>query len=139
MFVAPHSKVVHVQVPVLLPGAVDVGHHLAAVDCAAHRAAPDGADDALEVLDLSHGLLQAQEAASHQVAAGHPDQAVLVEPDLRLPALAGWGSHAHFCKGRQVSTFLEERGVFSYLTARTSSASWPPSWDSLRRWEAHWT
>ena len=107
MFVAPHSKVVHVQLPLLLSGAVDVGHHLAAVDCAAHRAAPDGADGALEVLDLSHGLLQAQEAAAHQVAAGHPDQAVLVEPDLRLPALAGWGGHAHLCKGGQVSALLE--------------------------------
>ena len=78
----PHSKVVHVQVPVLLPGAVDVGHHLAAVDCAAHGGPPGGADGALEVLTLGHGLLQAQEAAPHQVAAGHPDEAVLVEPDL---------------------------------------------------------
>ena len=57
----PHSKVVHVQVPVLLPGAVDVGHHLAAVDCAAHGGPPGGADGALEVLTLGHGLLQAQE------------------------------------------------------------------------------
>ena len=35
MFTASHSEVVHVEVPVLLDGTVDVGHHLAAVNGAA--------------------------------------------------------------------------------------------------------
>ena len=104
MFVAPHSKVVHIEAPVLLSGAVDMGHHPAAVEGAAHGGSPGGADGALEVLALRHGLLQAHQPPPHHVAAGHPDQTVLVEPDLRLPSLARWRRRGHFCKDQHHSS-----------------------------------
>ena len=140
MFVALHSKVVHVQAPFLLSGAVDVGDHPAAVDRAAHRGAPDGADGALEVLALRHGLLQSHQPPAHHVATRDPDQTVLVEPDLRFSSLARWCHRGNLYKEtKRLSSSFLYRGLFSYLTSQTFSASLLPSWDSLRSRVALWT
>ena len=108
MFVAAHSKVVHFQAPVILLSTVNVGDHLATVDRAAHGAPPIEANRAQEVLALRYGVLQSHQPPSNHVAAGHPDETVLVEPDLRPTALAGWGSHGNFCKVSGQDPRIEE-------------------------------
>ena len=81
---ASDSEVVHVQVPGGRGGAGQVGGVPTTVLGAAHTGPSACADCTVQAPALGHRLLQPHQAAAHQGRARHPDEAVLVKPDLTL-------------------------------------------------------
>ena len=86
---APDPEVVHVEVPGGPGGAGQVGGVPAPVLGAAHAGPRACADRALQAPGLLHRLLHPHQPAAHQGRARHPDEAILVKPDLTLAVTLG--------------------------------------------------
>ena len=86
---APDPEVVHVEVPGGPGGAGQVGGVPAPVLGAAHAGSCACAERTVQSPALRHRLLQPNQAAAHQGRARHPDEAVLVKPDLTLAVTLG--------------------------------------------------